>query len=460
MSSRSLLSLDTFFAHEGADLSFDSNRLIVSTPAAAWTYAASCPLPRSREPVAIKVRLSVEDSPIGIGILDADGSSYIDETILSPSAAVREITLDVSHVPDGARLQIRTAEQARRAHAVITHALLEFLDDTDLLDTDRTLFAFYDVEKLPISFDFLWFLAASEVTMVMRNLSHLQVVIVRGRHAGVNAVPGEYDEVVDTVGRQWRLQNIVLPAIGLFPAVTGYTVVGTRQEALHWLNCAKHTYPERSRISSYSLGKIYKDAINGRSKVQVVGPRASDQGLRYVDTWLRRTARQPVVAMSLRQYQWLPERNNDLIALSEFARCCQSRGYEPIFVPDTDRAMEGGPPEVSEFPIFSEACWNLGLRMALYERAFTNIFPSSGVSSLCILSSQCRYLIFKLLIPGFKETDLAVFEERGIQVGRQLPFATKFQRITWRGDTVTDLTEEFDHFVATYAALGPTGRKS
>ncbi len=451
MTSRCTLDLTKLSAHDAAYLDLQSDKAVVTTPPSAWNYAASCPVPLSEGPVIVTVRLLVQNSPIGLGVLAADGSTFIDEIVLQPGAAFRDVALELDGIPGGARLQIRTAEMARSATVTIAHLTVELLDDKDFIDLERTLFAFYDIDSLPISFDFIWFLAAAEVNMKSLGLDHIYLIIVRGRHGGVNAIKGAYDEVIDTSGRIWRLENVVLPSVHLFPAITGYALIGSRREALLWLQRAIHTYPERSKISTHPLSATYKYVMAARTQFSATGPRASVQGLRYVDAWLERIAseRRPVV-MTLRQYRWLPERNNDLAAWSAFARRCEAQGFAPIFVPDTDQAMEVPAWELAEFPVFAEASWNLGLRMAIYERAFVNMFPSTGPSTLCMLSSKCPYLLFKILIPDYRETDATLLEERGIAIGKQLPFAAPYQRITWREDLFSDLAEEFDQFVGMF----------
>ena len=132
MASRYTLDLAKLSAHNGARLDLQSFEAVVTTPPSAWNYAASCPVPLSEGPVTVTVRLMVQNSPIGLGVLAPDGSTFINEIMLPPGAAFRDVALELDGIPEGAHLQIRTAEIARSASVTIAHLTVELLDDKDL----------------------------------------------------------------------------------------------------------------------------------------------------------------------------------------------------------------------------------------------------------------------------------------------------------------------------------------
>ena len=89
----------------------------------------------------------------------------------------------------------------------------------------------------------------------------------------------------------------------------------------------------------------------------------------------------------------------------------------------------------------------LGLRMALYECAFVNMLVNSGPASLCILSTACRYLLFKITSSGTLPASEPSFKDIGFPPGSSPPFARPFQKWVWENDGREVLAREFEAMV-------------
>src|SRR4029453_9096309 len=90
-------------------------------------------------------------------------------------------------------------------------------------DAARTLFAFYDLQVSPITFDFLWFLVGADLERRRRGLEAVHVVIVPGRASGLRRERDDYEGVVDAEARTQRISNILFPACALLPTAAGGT---------------------------------------------------------------------------------------------------------------------------------------------------------------------------------------------------------------------------------------------
>ena len=171
--------------------------------------------------------------------------------------------------------------------------------------------------------------------------------------------------------------------------------------------------------------------------------RASVQGMRHVDGWLAQHAagRKPIV-ITLRHYGYGTARNSDLSAWMEFVSGLDRSLYAPVVVPDTEGALAAAP-EFGGAPVFTAAAWSLGLRMALYERAYLNLMVNTGPHLLCMFNERCRYLMFKVLTPSVRQTSEAYMRFLGFEIGAQPPFASPVQRWVWEDDRPEVIAREF-----------------
>ena len=440
-------------AHSGATATA-AETLSVVTPSGQWTYAASLPLRRERlndteaasAAAVIRVEAVVERGSIGIGCLREDCQTFIDETIHHGPGGPKTFVLTLDSLGDCRWLMVRNCSDADEPSEVTIRSIQVFrLTPSELYDTDTTLFVFYDLHSNAISFDIAWFLMAAEITRRDRNLAGMYVIFVPGKKGGLRDLPTDYASIVDQHAQRWRLRNVVIPMLDLFPSITGHTLAATRREAVAWKRLATHSYPDKAQISSLSLAEIHRFVTRRFSDHRSDGGlRAGEQGLLYVRQWLETHAKdRKLVAITLRQYPFLPERNSNIESWSAFARGLDRNEFMPVFVPDTDTAMMALPPELDGLALFPEASWNLGLRMALYESAYINLFTNTGPAALCLLSDRCRYLYFKILIPSIAEANETFMRNMGFKPGKTPPFATGFQKWVWEDDSIDVIEREF-----------------
>jgi hypothetical protein len=317
--------------------------------------------------------------------------------------------------------------------------------------SNHTLFAVYDLDVYPISYDILWFLLWAELKRQKQGFEKLQCVFVPISDQSKREFPPGYDAVVDHISREWRFRNICLPAVELIAASGGPLVCGSRKQLEAVQLFIKHRIPWRRTFEpAPALATIYRETSNELAELTGRwGLRASSQGIRYVRSWLDRIARgrRPVV-ITLRQYAVDPQRNSNIDDWARFARGLDPTRYCAIIVPDTDRSFESQG-QFEGLPIFREASWNLGLRMALYELAFMNMFVNCGPGSLCILNSVCPYLFFKISVDGVELASANTLQLMGFVVGETPKFATRFQRWIWEDDRLEVLKREFAAMAST-----------
>jgi hypothetical protein len=321
---------------------------------------------------------------------------------------------------------------------------------------DALLFV-YDLAIAPVTFDFVSFLAAAELIRRRRQLAHIDVVFVAGRHEGLRKELPEYEAEVDSASRNWRVRNILVPALTLLPSVRSYALCASREQAKPLLAAAEQqVYPVDYRVELPCLPS--KAALHDMARAgDGVWPmlKAGAAARRYVRSYLEKVAgtRRPLV-ISMRNYGFGPRRNSRTADWIAFADRCDKSRFAPIFVPDTELAMTTDPSDLGGHPVCLAACWNVEIRMALYEAAWLNMGIMNGPLELCWLNENARYLIF-IQMGADANNSVDALLDNGHNIGGDLDFATLYQRMVWKVDELANIEAAFASFSRTLPDRSP-----
>lgn len=310
----------------------------------------------------------------------------------------------------------------------------------------KTLYFFYDLDVFPITFDAADFLVLAEIERRKRGLDKLYIVIVPGRRDGLRDEGGDYDKIVDRSTRLWRLDNLVIPLFALLPSCSGYSICRNRRQAtLLRIMAGENVFPPTYWPAfPYCLFRrpILEAARQGLTILPMF--RSPDQSLEYVRRWLaERVGEKKAVTITLRQYGIDPLRNSNIAAWAAFAGRLNPEEFVPIFVLDTEMAMDQEPEAIRDFLVFREGPWNMALRSALYELAYLNLAIVHGPTELLWYNARCRYVIF-FPPPDSRQTQTEFVAANGFIHGESLPFATPFQKWVWETDELETIAREFE----------------
>lgn len=308
---------------------------------------------------------------------------------------------------------------------------------------DALLPAVYDLDVNPITFDFSWFLVGAEMAARDAGKSGFRLILLPGTRDGLREEIAEYDRLVDATNRRWRIDNLLLPLARLSPACRAAVVCASREEAQMHVAGATTVYPPQYS-TLFPRAFDYADFMKTADRPGCFsGLKAPLQGRRYLQGWFDRYVRgRRLITVSLRNYNYQPSRNSDLAAWSNFLRNLDQSVYAPVVVPDTNQAFEQTAGFV-DVPAMREAAWNIGLRMALYEMAYANLFVNNGPATLAQLNPACNYLFTKIIVPDCEQASEEFLRERGFIPGQSPRFATATQIWWWHDDTVENLERGF-----------------
>jgi hypothetical protein len=354
------------------------------------------------------------------------------------------------------------ARRALSAAAAIPRGLRRSLA-AEYPHAHEILFAFYDLQVAPVTFDFLWFLAAADLQRRHLGLKSVHVVIVPGSLHGLRRERDDYDLVVDTAARQARIQNILIQACRVLPSFGGLTVTTSRQEAEFLRSVvARHMLPVdyEPALPVYPGPQSCLEAAR-RGESGIACLRAPIEELRAVDAWVKAHAgSRRLIVITLRRYGYMPARNSNLPAWIAFAQALDASRYCPVFVPDTSDTIQGMPTELRDFTVFPEAAWNIALRMALYERAFLNLGVNNGPMGLAWLNARVCYATLKIETADVPQSSLGFIRSFGFEAGKSLPFATSLQEWVWEDDTQEAITRAFERLTERIETVSDKARPS
>ena len=164
--------------------------------------------------------------------------------------------------------------------------------------------------------------------------------------------------------------------------------------------------------------------------------RATRESLRNVDRWAASHADgRRIVAITLRNYAYMPARNSNMEAWTAFARRLDPTRFMPVFVPDLEQTLNGQLQALQGHAVLGEAAWNLGLRMALYERSYISLGREHRPHGPVL--AQCTHPLRHAQDgpENVPQTSRAFYLELGFEPGRSLPFAAPTQELVWEDDT-------------------------
>jgi hypothetical protein len=304
--------------------------------------------------------------------------------------------------------------------------------------------AVYDLNVYPITYDFAYFLAAAELFALENKKCGFIVLFVPQKDDYI--ADKNYQSVIDEESMKWRFENIILPMINIYPACIGHSTVPKRSDTSEAIK-GKFLYPEFYSDHFCAADFYFKVCT---SKIKFSGFSASIQGKRYIESWKKfNQITGKIVTITLRQYNFDPIRNSKVDEWVRFAEFIRGKGFTPVFIPDTDACFEHDA-RLNDFIVFEVPCWNLGIRMALYEGVYLNFFTSNGTVSIATLNKNAASIVMKHVTPGSMQANFEVYKKNGLEFGIDQQtyylFEGHFQILSCKDDTFENIREEFNKF--------------
>lgn len=267
----------------------------------------------------------------------------------------------------------------------------------------KKIIAIYDLSSNPITFDFLEFLICAEMYRIYKKKDRIDIFIVTGFYKGLRKESDDYEKIINFDKRIWRIYNILIPCISFFKSIERFSV-NTERKFINKLiktNKPEDIYPEKynPNLPTRHNEGVWLEYYKKINKIPYLESLKSSQ--EYIDIWLKNNIdnNKKIIVITLRMYNFRVKRNSNVEAWIKFATELDKNKYEVIFIPDTDSVMELNKHLFKDFHLFTEACWNLNLRLSIMEKAYLN-FVISGIAHLCTFTKR-PYIFLKCLTEDY-----------------------------------------------------------
>lgn len=312
--------------------------------------------------------------------------------------------------------------------------------------TEGILYAYYDLKIFPESYNVVDFLYFAEIERIHLGLDSIEYRVVANDGDGFRSYRTNWLPLDD---KKFRLNHIILAAGRLMPSCRRTVYYPTREEAKRDFDPTVPIFPYGYKFEDFNVNYHDSAVTLARYAGKRLGSfRATEAATVRIAQWLTGHAggRKPVT-ITLRNYPHEPRRNSDLPEWIRFADSLDADEYCPIFLRDTADVF--GPPikELDRFLTFDPASIDMDLRLALYEKAYLNLFVETGPAQLCILDDVTRCIRFKILQEVHPYANAGYYLYRGYVPGMQWPCCTIFQRSVWDYDKYDVIRDEFDKMV-------------
>ena len=309
---------------------------------------------------------------------------------------------------------------------------------------EKTLYCVLDLEYCSVTFDTVSRLAACDVHRRMLGLTHIHPIIVPGKLHGVREEIPEYQSIVSISDRVWRIENMMVPIFHLLPSCKSYTKLENRSDIKYFLKDKSSILPSIYSLTfPCALSNNVTQTLKRTSQTATDCFRARAEEIQQIKKYINDTSsKRKTIVISLRQYDYMKERNSNLDSWITFADYLQKNDYSPIFVPDIDLAKKGIPEKMKQFPICLEASNNIETRMALYQEAWLNMSIAHGPMELCWYNKKCRYALFVKPSPS-PQVQARALKRNGLVLNEQPVFATAYQKWVWEKDDLNIIKKVF-----------------
>lgn len=307
--------------------------------------------------------------------------------------------------------------------------------------------AYYDLAVAPVTYDIFTFIYTAEIERIRQGLDAIDFLVVANTGDGFREDASSSWEIGE---KNNRLKNIILRAGDVLPTCRGTIYYSERDHAKLEFDSNAAIYPAGytpdNPVAEYADTNILIAQYAGKRLGTLQAP---EQALLMIDRWLgsNTEARKPIV-VTLRHCEYHPMRNSNISEFVRFAQSVDPRDYCVIFVPDTADAFKSPTSELNGFLQFDPAAISIDLRLALYERAYLNLFVDSGPASLCMLDERTRCIRFKMMPELNPNVDNHFLFARGYERGMQWANCNTLQRTVWEPDDFEVIKREVDTVIA------------
>ena len=258
----------------------------------------------------------------------------------------------------------------------------------------------------PCDWNFYLFLQSVIILAEYRELKLDQIIIIKDRRPNY-AKWLLFENISHTNRFEYRVKNLLLPAVALFPQFKKVLVCESFTEALGLLGSKKciHNNMLRCKYGTPTPLKYLCDYALEAKERRLPAPLIKDDTKADLDRSLGRSSflsKKRIVTLTVREVDFDKTRNTNIEDTLRFASLLSSAGYKAVIIPDSTNLASNWIKDcsfVDETSIRAATCHEF--RYALYCRAFCNYFVPHGFMDFATFSDNIPYVGMKFVVESY-----------------------------------------------------------
>ena len=254
---------------------------------------------------------------------------------------------------------------------------------------------------------------------------------------------GSVAEAYSVENREYRLRNLITPAIGLYPKCAGYTILKSR-ELFDTMYGDFEIYPRG--FSAKYLKSAFIDTYGEETPFVSLGKKfacikttnfARDLAAKIVGL----SSNERLITITLRKSKYDPKRNSNVYEWAKFANYAAEKGYRVVVMPDTENPSEFEP--IRKELVYTQFVYNVELRAALYEISDCNLGVANGPLGLSHFNENVKSTIMlKIAPPGSENAEQ--YKSSGVNPDEPYYWFNKSTFNSSLNDTYENIKKLFD----------------
>jgi len=283
-----------------------------------------------------------------------------------------------------------------------------------------------DFDSFPYSFNICELLLLAEVkTRREKQLGYRIVFNLESPEKRVlNELKGVANPASEESNRR-KFWNQILGALALSPSLKDFVILSDRSayRRLNWNPSEPKMYNEFFHKQPPDLFELYTLPENELNLGSLGAPKVIVELAE--EFFSKRSSKGMRVTLVLRKQTWDVTRNSNLNEWKKAALELQSRGACVTIIPDSDHPFSEDLASVESL-VFRDACWDVKLRMAIYERSDIVCGTHGGALALGSFSKFTRVIAMNRYPEGSVVNKPAMTSRLALRpgrlAGRHLPF--------------------------------------
>jgi len=341
------------------------------------------------------------------------------------------------------------------AGAVLGHPLDQKVGFQIAEGSGQRVLVVCDFAAFPLSYDIVVFLATADNYCRRSGCQRMDVAFIAHEGDPLMNEAFKTNPVNHSVKYRAFIYNLAIEATRLYKSIGDVQFFTNRSNFITFLRNTKSTHkifpeeytpfrpgylPSRKGVPYYGMRHLFENSETARESFSLCPPVGQ---LNLAETWIKRNSSgRKIITITLRETPHQPERNSNLNAWQALVDRYKNQNILFVILRDYFAIYDQSPiigEHVIECP---EAVHSMSFRAAIYEQADLNLFTGNGPAMLCLLNPKTHYIVFKMSTDSASARPEEIFFQHGLSFGKNMPGASKFQKLVWENDDASVLIRE------------------